>query len=257
MVDYDFAKAFTDTVVNTSYIFAYFAPTNGSEIWNDGARQDGTSKITYAVSPESVAFDWPDSAALTTFGAADRQTDTPTVRSYRKGTEGLILELPFEHVLRASYERTQDFVRETVPGTLRSTRVTLFFNAVTTTGAISTNLEYTGTAQVVGGKSGTSAPGLFSSPAATFTVAASDKKITGTIQVFENVNGTPTLRAVLPISATVGANGTFTGDINDAANGFKGKFVGSLAGPAREEMFIIFNVAHTDGREFLGSLIGS
>lgn len=256
-VDFDFAKAFTTTATNTSYSYAYFAPTGGTEVWSDGSRRNGTSTITYAISPESAALDWVDAAALTTFAAADRQTTTPVLRSYRKGVDGLALELPFEQVLRVSYETAQSFVRETVAGTLRSNRVAVFYNVVTTSSAITANLSYTGTAQVVGGKSGTTPPNVFSSPATTLVVTASDKKITGSIQIVENVNGTLVVRAVLPISATLNASGTFSGNINDAANGFKGTFVGSLAGATREEVFVIFNVAHTDGREFIGSLIGS
>jgi hypothetical protein len=255
--DFDFAQAFSAKTFGTSYIFAYFAPTGGAETWNDGTRRDGQSTITYAVAPENVAFTWPDTATLMNFGAANLQTATPTLRTYRSGTEGLTLELPFEHIMRVSYERSQAFTNATVPGTLRSTRVSIFFNDVSTTSAITTNLAYAGTAQVVGGKPGATAPGVFSSELANFTVAASDKKITGTIRIFENVNGTPTLRAVLPISATVSDANSFGGSIDDTANGFKGTFIGSLAGPSREEVFIIFNVAHTDGREFIGSLIGS
>jgi hypothetical protein len=254
-VDFDFAKAFTATIANSSYIYAYFTPTGGSEVWSDGSRVGGLSKIEYAVSPENVAFTFPDPLALTTFGGADRQTDTLTLRTYRKGTEGLTLELPFDQVLRVSYEHSQNFVRDTVAGVLRSTRVTLFFNVVTTTAAL-TNLSYTGTAQVVGGKPG-SASSVFTSEPATFTVTASDKKITGSIRVFETVAGVKTLRAVLPISGTLAADSSFSGAIDDTANGFKGTFVGSLAGPAREEVAIIFNVAHTDGRELIGSFIGS
>lgn len=253
--DFDFTKAFTDNVAGASYVFAYFTPTGGAETWNDGSRRDGPSTINYAVAPENVAFTWPDTATLKSFTAADRQTATPTVRSYRNGNDGITLELPFRHVLRVSYERMESFVRETVAGTLRSNRVTVFFNEVSTTAAITANLAYTGVAQVVGGKSGTTPPGVFSSPATTLTVTASDKKVTGTIQIFENVGGTPTLRASLPISATLVGGDGFAGDIDDTANGFKGKFLGALAGPNREEAFLIFNVAHTDGREFLGSLI--
>jgi len=204
-----------------------------------------------------VEFIWPDTATLRTFGAADLQTATATLRTYRNGTDALTMELPFQHVLRVTYEKAQSYVRETVPGILRSNRVTLFYNEVSTTAAITANLAYAGVAQVVGGKSGTTPPGVYSSPQANLTVTASDSKITGSISVVENVNGTPTVRAVLPISATVGSAGTFAGDIDDTANGFKGKFVGSLAGPSREEVFIIFNVAHSDGRELLGSFIGT
>ncbi len=253
---FDFTKAFTDTVANASYIFAYFMPNSGGpEVWSDGSRASGQSTITYAVSPEKATFTWPDGAALQSFTAADLQTATATLRSYRSGTEALTLELPFQNVLRASYERKQAFTRETVPGTLRSTRVTLFFNEVSTTDAITANLSYTGTAQVAGGKPGTAIQ-AFTSPATAFTVTASDKKITGSIQIIETVGGVAMVRAVLPISATLAADGSFAGTIDDTANGFKGTYVGSLAGPSREEMFIIFNVAHTDGREFIGSLIG-
>jgi hypothetical protein len=254
-VDFDFTKAFSATISSASYIYAYFTPTGGSEVWSDGSRVSGASKIDYAISPENVVFTFPDPLALTAFGAADRVTDTPTLRTYRKGTEGLALELPFDHVLRVSYEHSQNFVRDAVAGVLRSTRVTLFFNAVTTTAAL-TNLTYTGTAQVVGGKPGT-AKSVFTAEPATLTVNATDKKITGSIRVFETVGGTSTLRAVLPISGTIGAGGGFSGNIDDTANGFKGTFVGSLAGPAREEVALIFNVAHTDGRELIGSYIGS
>ena len=255
-VDYDFTKAFTDSVTNASYIYAYFTPTGGAETWSDGSRVTGSNTVTYAISPESVSFTWPDSATLKSFVAADRQTDTPTLRSYRNGNDRITLEIPFEHVIRVSYERVESFVLNSVAGSLRSNRVTLFFNEVTTTAAIAANLTYTGIAQVVGGKQGTTPPGVFSATATTLTVTASDKKIAGSIQIVENVAGTPTVRAVLPISATLGAGDTFSGNIDDTANAFKGTFAGSLAGPNREEVVLIFNVSHTDGREFIGSLIG-
>ncbi len=231
-------------------------PSGGAETWSDGTRRDGLSKITYTVSPESAVFDWPDAASLTSFGAADLQSATATRRTYQKGTDRLAMELPFHHVLRVTYENAQSYVKDTVTGTLHAFRVALFYNTVTTTADIATNLTYNGTAQVTGGKPGTTAPGAFSSPATILTVASSDKKITGSIQIFENVGGTPTLRATLPISATVGTGGAFTGAIDDTTNSFKGQFVGSLAGPSREEVVLIFNVANTDGREFIGSYIG-
>ncbi len=243
--------------VNTSYNFAYFTPSGGSETWSDGTRRDGSAKLTYAVSPESAAYVFPDASTLTTFGAADLQSSTATRRVYKKGTDGLALELPFKHVLRATYESAQSYILNTVAGTLHAFRVSLFFNTVTTTADITTNLSYTGTPQVAGGKPGTTPPGVFSSPSTTLTVAASDKKVTGSIQIFENVGGTATLRATLPISATIATgSAAFNGSIDDTTNGFKGNFVGSLAGPSREEVVLIFNVTHTDGRELIGSYIG-
>lgn len=255
-VDFDFTKDFEASVTNASYIYAYFAPDGGAEVWSGGSPQGGQSVIDYDVSPNTVSFAGPDTSAVRSFAAADLQVDTATRRSYRKGTEGLVLELPFEHILRVSYERVDPYVRETVPGNLRSTRVSIFFNGITTTSDITSDLAYTGTAEVVGGKSGVTAPGVFSSPATTLTVTASDKKITGSIRIVRMTGGTTTVVAVLPITAVISAGGVFSGDINDTANGFKGKFAGTLAGPSREEAFVIFNVLHTtDGRTLLGSLI--
>ena len=257
-MSFDFTEAFAATFTNTAYAFAYFTPTSGgAEVWSDGTRREGQSKIAFAVSPERAEFQAADSDTIYAFTGADLITSQPDRRLYRKGTESLLLLRPFEHILKVVYERSDPYVRETVPGTLRSNRVALFFNSVTTTAAISENLAYTGTADVVGGKSGTTPAGVYSSPEATLTVAASDKKITGSIRVVENVSGTPTVRAILPISATVGSSGAFTGDIDDTANGFKGKYVGSLAGPTRQEVFVLFNAANTDGRKLLGSFIGS
>ena len=54
--------------------------------------------------------------------------------------------------------------------------------------------------------------------------------------------------------------------IEDEANGFAGNFVGSLAGPSREEVFVVFYVVKVDDegeededdvRKYIGSLIGS
>ncbi len=254
-VDFDFTKAFTTQVTNASYVFAYFKPTSGDETWSDGSRRDGTSEIVYAVAPESVAYDWPDPFEIPSFVAADLDSASDVLRVYRKGTDVLRMELPFEHVLRVSYQHAQSYVLDTVPGTLRSFRYALFFNPVTTTDAISANLTYTGTAQVTGGTSGTTAAGVYFASATDLVVTASDKKITGKIRIFETVNGSPVERAALPFSATVGSSGFFSGESDDTTYGFKGRFAGTLAGPNREEAFLIFDVLDEDGAEFIGSLI--
>lgn len=255
--DFDFTKAFTSEATNTGYIFAYFAPTGGSETWNEGTRRNGVSGIEYAVSPESAAFTWPDETALTTFSAADLLTASPTLRTYRKGDNSLSLELPFAHVLRVSYETKVPFVRDAVAGNLRSLRYALFYNSVTLTTDITADLTYTGTAQVAGGIPGVTPSGAVSASPTTITVTASDKKVAGTIRIFENVGGMSVERAALPISATIGSGSTFGANIDDTVNGFKGTMVGVLAGPSREEILIIFNVENaTDKREFIGSYIG-
>lgn len=255
-VDFSFATDSTASATNTSYIFAYFTPTGGSETWNAGTRRNGTATLDYDISPEKAAFTWPDTTTLKTFSAADLLTASPMLRTYRNGDDALKMELPFAHVLRVSYETKVPFVNNAVAGDLRSQRYSLFYNFVSTTDDITADLSYTGTAQVAGGLAGTTAAGVLSSPSATLTVASADKALTGTLNIVEDVSGTATPRAALPISATVGATGVFAGNIDDTANGFKGTFAGSLAGPSREEIFLIFNVEHTDGREFIGSYIG-
>ena len=253
-VDFDFTKAFEATISNASFIYAFFTPNGGDETFNASNRRDGASEIDYKVSPESVVFDWPDTFEIPTFAAADLQSDTPTLRVYEKGSDQLRLELPYGEVLRVSFSTSQAYVRETVPGTLRSYRTTVFFNPVTTSAAINSDLLYAGDVQLAGGKPGESEAGDFTATVQDLKVATSDKKITGKIRIVDA--GTGDIVALLPISAGVTASGAFTATVEDTTNKFKGNFVGSLAGPNREEVFIIFRVAHTDKREFIGSLIG-
>jgi hypothetical protein len=268
-VDFDFSTDFEASISNSAYAFAYFAPEGGTEVWSDGSRRNGQSMITYEVAPESVEYVWPDTLELESFTAADLLNSSPTIRTYRKGaSDGLQMELPFEHVLRVAYEKSQSFIRETVPGTLRSFRYALFFNPVTTDDDITADLTYTGTPQVSGGESGTTAAGVISVPATSLVVGpdGDDIEISGTIRILENVNGSNVERAVLPISAEVGTSGAFNGLIEDDTNSFAGNFVGSLAGPDREEVFLIFYVVKVDDegeededdkRKYIGSLIGN
>lgn len=261
-VDFDFTKDFTATVTNSSYAFAYFEPTGDDEVWSAGSRRDGTSKITYAVAPESVSFDWPDTLEIPAFVAADLTNSSATARTYQKGDDALRMELPFGQVLRVSFERSQAHTLDTVPGTLRSFRYSIFFNPVTTDDEITSDLTYTGTAQVTGGEPGTTLAEVFTAVATDLVVDASEGTISGTLRIFETVNGAQVERAALPISADLGDSGFFSGEIEDATNGLAGRFVGALAGANREEVFLIFNVADDDEDddvefELIGSLIAA
>lgn len=261
-VDFDFTQDFTASVTNASYAFAYFEPTGEDEVWSDGSRRDGTSTISYEVAPESVTYEWPDSLEIPAFVAADLTSSSATLRTYEKGDDALRMELPFAHVLRVSFERSQAHTLDTVPGTLRSFRYALFFNPVTTEDEIDTDLTFTGTAQVTGGEPGTTTAGVFTAVATDLVVDASEGTISGTLRIFETVNGAQVQRAALPISAEPGDSGFFSGDIEDSTYGLAGRFVGALAGPDREEVFLIFNVADDDEDddvefELIGSLIAA
>ena len=178
------------------------------------------------------------------------------------------LKLEDVRVLDAPYgelpDLTQvDFTRDTTDGTLRGQRVAIFFNSVTTEDAIAADVTYNGSVQVVGGDPATTLSGAISAPDTGFLVDASANNITGTIEVYEDVNGTPTLVATLPFTATLNTNGTFSGALEDAANNLDGGFAGALSGPDREEVFIIFSISGNadgndspDDRRYVGSFIG-
>ena len=254
---YEFDKDFDDTVSNASYIYAYFTPsTGGAETWSDGSRRDGESSVEFTASNGNALFSWPDTENAFVFAGNTLQSSNGTRRVYQKGTERLLMEVPFSHVLRVSYQREDSYINDTVPGTLRSNRVSIFFNQVTTDDDIESELSYTGTAHVVGGEAGKSRPNDFTSPQATFKVGT-DEKITGRIRIMEMVNGVATVVAVIDISDDLGTSGGFAGDIDDTANGYEGSYAGILAGPNREEMFVLFRIVNTDTkREFIGSFIG-
>lgn len=249
--DEDFAAA-----TSAIYTYAYFTPSGGDAVFSDANRINGNAGIGYAVSPEQVDYGYADLEDPVQFAGTDLASETPTMRTYTKGEETLILELPFEHVLRARYVRSDPFVRETVNGTLRSHRASLYVSPVTTDDDIDSALSFTGQAAVVGGVPGETSSSAVSSPATSFTVSGSDPTVTGTIRVFETVDGTQTQRAELSFSAGLTDSGSFSGDITDDTYDFEGKFSGALAGPNREELVIVFSASKEDDRKYVGSYIG-
>jgi hypothetical protein len=257
---------FATNGTNTGIIVAYFTPAaGGTETFNDGARVNGTSAIAFVASPDSATFSFPDLRDPVVFGAADFVSLSATERRYVAGDEALTLFLPFQEVLQVSYQiDNQAFTRGTVDGTLRSERLAIFFNPVTTTDDITTALTYTGQARVEGGEPGTTATGVLSSPQATFTVTpgATEDRITGTITVFETAGAVQTQVATITIDAALSSAGGFSGTITDAANKLTGQYAGTVAGANRDELLIVFsavdnNATDTDLTEFLGSFIGS
>jgi hypothetical protein len=89
----------------------------------------------------------------------------------------------------------------------------------------------------------------------TFNVDAATLTVSGTIRVFDN-DGVPTQVAELGFSTTLQTNQTFTGDIADSTYGFTGRYFGSLVGANRDEFILVFAASHTNGRKYVGSLIG-
>jgi len=263
-VTYSLSQDFATESTNANYAFAYFtADSGGDETFSGASRLNGGATIDFAVSPEMVSFGFPDLDDPVSFDDTELVSESATERSYERGTEKLLMELPFAHVLRVSYESQADFTRDTTDGTLRGQRVSIFFNRVTTEDAIAADVTYSGSVQVVGGDPATTLSGVISAPDTSFLVDASANNITGTIEIFEDVSGTPTLVATIPFTATLNTNGTFSGALEDAANNLDGGFAGALSGPDREEVFIIFSVSgnadgndSTDDRRYVGSFIG-
>lgn len=260
-VDFDLTGDFATESTNANYTFAYFTPDGGGdEVFSGASRLNGNAAIEFDASG-SVSFNFVDLEDPVSFTSGDFVSSSATTRTYASGDESLVLELPFSHVLRVSYESQADFTRDSTDGTLRAQRVALFFNRVTTSDAIAADIAYTGAVEVVGGEPGTTAPDAISAADTTFTVDQSEDTISGTIEVYQDVNGTPTLVAILAMEANLNDNGTFSGSIVDNANDFEGNFAGALSGPQRQEVFILFSVSGNDGndddRRFVGSFIGS
>lgn len=240
------------------YIYAFFTPTGGVQVFSDASRlANATGGVSFTFSPENVLFGFTDLDDPVEFDATTLVSGSSTLRTYEKGDEKLKLELPFGNVLRATYTRSDSDIVGVDPGTLLSDRVLVIIDGVTTEDDITTDLDYTGTPHVVGGEPGVSLPGAFTAPARNFSVDATSDTLTGTIQIFEDVGGTPTLIAELEVDTTVGASEAFATDLTDATGGFTGSMAGTLAGANREEIVFIFSVSHTDGRKFVGSYIGN
>ncbi len=260
---------FSATSVNANYGYAFFTPDGGgAEIFSGAARVNGTSSITLVASPDSATFVFPDLSDPVVFGAADFVSVSATQRQYAAGDTALTMFLPFTNVMRVNYEiDNQDFTRDTVDGVLRSQRTALYFNSVTTTDDITAALSYTGAVDVTGGDPGVTAAGAISAPNVTFTITpGTEDTVTGTLNLFETVAGAQTQIASFAISATVTASGVFQGTLTDTPNDLTGSFVGTLAGPNREELLIIFaaqdaNVPNAaddgDNRVYVGSFIGN
>ncbi len=258
VINFDFAADFVATSANTSAIVAYFTPDGGVEFFNDATRINGNSGIDYDADPNSVTIGYPEQSTTTTFDAADLVSSSATQRVYQDGDLGLTLDLPFTHILRATLETdNQDFTRDTVDGTLRSQRVTAFFQVSADDTDITSNLTYTGDPLVVGGEEGVTAPDVLSAPQVTFTITpGTDDTITGTITIFETVNNVQVQVAELDFSATVLASNTFSGTIEDTNFDLTGEFAGALSGPNRDELFITFVAFNADdNRTFLGNII--
>ena len=267
VADINFANDFAFGSVQL-YIYAYFTPTGGMQVFNDANRlANSTGGLSYEVSPENVIFAFTDLNDNVVFDASTLVSGTDTLRLYETGDEKLKLELPYGNVLRATYSRVDSDIAGVDPGVLASNRVLFLFDAVTTTDAITTGLTWAGTPQVIGGTPGATAPDAITATASNFTIAqitltASDgttttvNGVTGTIQIFADVNGTPTLVTEIEVEVPISTGDSFGGAVSDANDDFTGALTGTLAGANREEIVFIFSVSHTDGRKFVGSFIG-
>lgn len=249
-VDYSVTEAFTAESVNANAAFAYFmADGSMDETFNGASRLNGLSGIQFETDPESVTFAFPDLTDNVVFDAADFVSVTATQRDYARANEKLTMLLPFAHIMQVSYEQMQDFTRDTTDGTLRNTRVAFFFNRVESTDDVTTTLTYDGSVQVAGGDPGVTASDAISAPDVSFNLQNTGSKVVGTIEIFEDVNGTPTLIATLDFDGAINDTSTFSGDLEDATNNFTGNFAGAIAGPDREELFILFSISGVEGED--------
>lgn len=256
-LNFDFAHDFGASS-SFLYISAYFTPSSGGGATFSDASINNSSQgtITYTASPQSVTFQYPDQTSGVTFDSSTLTNTTATELDFQNSTgQKLSLVVPYGNVMRATFEQTDPYTQNTTTGTLLSDRVALFYNPVTDTNAISSPLSYTGNFQVVGGTPQTTPPGAVSVPSETFQIDASGN-LTGTLPISVTSNGSTTQVANFSVSGTVSSSNTFNGTLSDSSSGFSGNFLGTLAGPNREEMLFVFSVSNSDGRKFVGSFIG-
>lgn len=257
---FNYAADFETTSRNTTLIVSYFTPEGGAETFNGATRVNGNSSIDYDASPNTVLIAYPELAPNPSFAEADLVSADAMRRTYEKGETALVLDLPFTYVLRAMYEvDNQPFTREAVTGTLRTQRYSSFFLVSTASSDITSALTYTGDVLVVGGTPGTTAPNALSAATTTFTITpGTNDVVSGTITISETSGGTTTTVASFSFSGNLDANNGFSGEISDTARGLTGTLAGALAGPARDEMFIVFSLSNsTDGRVYIGNFIGN
>lgn len=263
---FSLTSSFSSNSSNAGYIFAYFTPgAGGVETFSDSARVNGSNSFAFVASPDSVTFGFPDLTNPVVFNAADFVNVTATERRYVSGDEALTMLLPFQNAMQVTYQiNNQDFTRGTVDGKLRSQRVGLFFNPVTTTSDITTTLSYTGQAQVAGGDPDVTQANVLTSAQASITVTpgATDDVVAGTILIFQTINNVQTLVATIAINTNLNASNGFSGTITDATNSLTGQYAGVLAGPDRDEIVIVFaatddDATDTDNTKYIGSFIGN
>ena len=264
-VEFDLSQAFDAESTNANLSYAFFTADGGMDsVFSGATRTNGTAVIDLAFSPESVSFGFPDLADRVNFVGSELVTGDAMRRIYQRTGERLELEVPFQYILRASYDRVSDFTRDGTAGELDATRSTLFFATVSTSDDITGVLSYTGSFQVFGGDPGTTEEGTVSAPDITVTVTpgATDNdpdEASGTVQIFEAVNGVATLVASFPFEADINAASGFSVAIEDEARNIEGNLSGALAGPNREEVLLIFSATSTEtdnDTRYVGTFIG-
>ena len=264
-VVFSLTEEFLAQSVNANLSYAFFVADGSTDSTFSGAsRVNGNAAFELLFDPESARLGFPDLNDVVTFTDADFDAVTMTTRSYSRATESLLIELPFEHILRTNYVLDQSFIQDTTPGTLTANRATLYFSPVTTDTDIASVLTYAGSVQVFGGDPNVTAEGAISSPDITLTVTpgatdADPDTVAGTIRIIEDVMGTPTEVAVFTIAADLTSVNGFTVEVEDTTNMIAGSVSGSLAGPDREEALLIFSASSSEtdnDTRFVGTFIG-
>lgn len=267
-ITFSLTQDFTAGSSNANAVVGFFTPDGGAEVFSNAARVNGAAGVEFVASPESLTFAYPDISDPLVFTDADFDSLTATMRRYVRGDQTLTMFLPLADVMRVTYDLDgQAFTRDSVDGTLRSKRVSLFFNPVTTTDDITAALTYSGVGEAFGGDPGVTPSGVLTVTATdlTITPGATDSDadtVSITLTIFETSGMTQTEVAQVAISGELGGSDTFFGDITDTANGLSGEFAGSLAGDNREEAFLIFSITDADAdddddRRFVGTWIGA
>ena len=258
VIAFDFAESFA-LASNETYSFAYFKPKGGTESFTGGRRSYGQAKLTWDVRNSLISYTYPDTAleSLTSsYGSTDLTMTTP-FRVYQKGSDKLIIERIFDHILYVGEEREAEGIRGTATGTVRGRRIGLFYNAAPT-GALARNLEFDeAKVYVAGGTVGETPQSSTTARSTAASILAMDNSVRFSISITETRNGDAIQTAALRLTGQLNAQtNVFEGNVLDSGSGFSGKFSGTLVGPDRNLALYTWDASHTDGRFYTGSFFG-
>ncbi|RJY09985.1 hypothetical protein D6201_12055 [Aurantiacibacter aquimixticola] len=266
VIDFDLRAGFEAESENTAISVSNFRPAaDGIRRFDTATRVDGVTAVSLRYSPARLTLAFPDLSSPVQFASTAFGTTSDTRLVVGRTDFGAVLDIPFDHVLRASYTSEENASRNGAAGIVETRRTAFFFNPVTTQSDLAETITYAGDTSVSGGVPGDTRLSTQRLSARTVNLQlrpggrpSDDDRIAATISISES-QGITTPRSVsIPFDTAISANGSFAQEIDH--RGYTGTVYGSVAGPDRQEVLILFAVSGEDLGQtviYVGNFIGS